>query len=318
MFASIANASQNSYITVTGSGKSFEEAKENAFRKAIEFKVGVTVLSDLEVKNYKVAKENIFLYSAGYVDDYKILTQENTNTGVIVMMNVSVSESKLKNRIIAEPKTSIEFDGSKHAVQFKTFSQEKTQGDIILNKTLSGYPVKAYNIKQLPHFITVDYYRNAIINIPYEISWNFEFIKSLRETLLLIEDGSNGFIKPSPGIVTIMAKDPKDWVIGSKTEHKFNDLIRAEKVRGTFMNSTPIVLVQFIDVHSNRLQAVCYTPRFISGYGESFYNTGSYNFATVYGNAKEKHTIKVATPLELIDKTNKIELSIVAENVCQN
>ena len=69
--SSIANAGD--YITVTGTGKTLDQAKEQAFRKAIEYKVGATVLSDVETQNYQRVKDEIYIYSSGYVDDYKFL-----------------------------------------------------------------------------------------------------------------------------------------------------------------------------------------------------------------------------------------------------
>ena len=310
-------ASAADYITVTGSGKSFEEAKQQAFRKAIEFKVGATVLSDVETQNYKRIKDEIYVYSAGYVDDYKVIKQENNGSIVFVLLEVYVAEGRIRNRILAEGKSSKDFNGERHSAQASTFIQERLQGDRMLGQLFSKYPERAYIIKSGAYNITLDSYRNPTLNIQYDMSWNYDFVSNLREILTVIEDGSNGFNKPSVGAVVIMAKDPKDWILGKRTDHLFNDLNRVVQVHDYIQTKTPRIVVMFKDIQNRAIYAVCYTPKFIWGGGESFYSTGSHNQVVIFGNTKEKGVIQTPAPLEVIDRISTIELSVVAENVCK-
>lgn len=314
LLSSIASASD--YLTVTGSGNTFEEARQQAFRKAIEFKVGATVLSDVETKNYQRVKDDIYIYSAGYVEDYKILRQESKNNNVILLMDVLVSESKLKNRILSEGKSDKDFDGSQHSAQITTFLQERQQGDLLLQKVLSNYPVKAYNIKQGPYTITIDNNRNPILNIPYVISWNFEFIKEMRETLDLLVNCKPTFTKLCTSGVVIMAKDPKDWILGTKTEHTFSDLNRIDQIHNRLVSHSPRIIARFYDINDRMLIGTCYTPRFIWGGNEGFYSNGQFNLIVIHGNVKESGVINSSVPLEVIDKTVRIQLSIEPVFVC--
>lgn len=310
-------ASAGDYTTVTGSGKSFEEAKQQAFRKAIEFKVGAAVLSDVETSNYQRIKDEIYVYSAGYVEDFRVLKQENYGTSVVVLMEVLVAEGRIRNRILSEGKSSKEFAGERHSAQASTFLQERQQGDRMLGQLFANYPHKAYHIKEGAYNITLDYRRNTTLNIEYEMWWNYDFVMNLREILSVIEDKSNGFNKPSAGAIVIMAKDPKDWLLGKRTDHLFNDLNRVDQVHDYIQTKTPRIVVTFKDIQNRTVYAVCHTPKFIWGGGDSFYSTGNHNTVVIYGNVKEKGTIQTPAPLEIIDKINKIELSIVAENVCK-
>jgi hypothetical protein len=70
-------------IRSTGVGSSFDEAKESAFKQAIENRIGVLVLSDREVQSYKLLKDEILTYSAGYVDDYVVVSQEKSPGAII-------------------------------------------------------------------------------------------------------------------------------------------------------------------------------------------------------------------------------------------
>ena len=46
-------------ITVTVNGKTYEEAKYNAFREAIEYKIGTVVVSEREQENLKLVRNNV-------------------------------------------------------------------------------------------------------------------------------------------------------------------------------------------------------------------------------------------------------------------
>lgn len=303
-------------ITVTGAGQTIEEAKQQAFRKAIELHVGANVLSDIETQNFNRVKDDIYIYSSGYVDNYKIVAKEVRSNKIVLLIEVSVSESKIKNRIIGLGKSNTDFDSDRHRAQISTYIKSKLDGERLLSKHLAGYPKKAYHLKQMPYNISIDQYRNPILNIPYQITWNFDYIKSLREILETIEDGSNGFFKNSAGAVVIMAKDPKDWILGEKTTHRFNDLniinIFHDAVNGR--NQVRVVL-RLKDIHNNDVLAMCHAPYFISGYGP-FYDTGPLRIKTIFGNAKEEGVIRVPANLELIDRISKIEMSIDSDFVC--
>ena len=307
-------ASASDYLTVTGTGKTFEEAKQQAFRKAIEFKVGATVLSDVETQNYQRVKDEIYVYSAGYVDDYKVLGQENSASGITVMLNVSVAESKLKNRIIGSGKDSATFNGEQHAAQVGTYVQEKAQADRLFQKVLDGYPFKAYNVKQpKPYRIIMNDQRRPMIMVAYELSWNFEYLQSLRETLGTIEDCTNTWTRGCNYKINVVAKDPNDWV-PKVTNYYFNDPIRNDQLHNWFIAGTPRIVIDLYDMYNNRIHTTCYTPRFIWGGNEGFYHTGNQFRATIEGKTVETGYFGIPLALTTIEKTTRLELSVQKGN----
>jgi len=303
-------------VTVTGLGRSFEEAKQQAFRKAIEFQLGATVLSDIETQNFTRVKDEIYVYSAGYVDDYKIIKHDINNQVIYLTVSVTVSESKIRNRIISVGKSSTNFDSERHTAQISTYIQERLNGDNLLIKHLEGYPTKALTIKHFPYKVSIDERRNASLIIPYEIVWNFDYVKTLREILTVVQDKDAGPFKNNASGIVIMIKDPKDWLIGSKTIHKFDDLHKVNLLHDYIQGSNEArIIVRLKDMYNNDLYGVCYSPRFISG-GEAFYSTGELRVKQIYGNAKEQGEIKLPVNFTILDKTSKIELSIDADLYC--
>jgi len=320
ILAGCASTSKPNYIRATGTGTTLEEAKQIAFRDAIEYQIGTMVLSERESSKHDLIKNQILVHSAGYVDDFKIINTIKSNGQTTVTVDVLVASSKIDNQILSSGKSSNNFDGNRHDAQYSTLVKERIQGDLILDNFLRGYPTKAYKIKQQKYTVSVDNYRNLVLNVPYELSWNFEYIKSLRSLLDTIEDGSNGILKHSPGNVTIMAKDPKDFVLGERTIHRFNDISRVSKIQQGMTNGSELRLkLTITDYGNNRLFSQCWAPASISGYG-SFYAIGSVTDIRIYGNHKEKQVINFTVPSNLtsmINRFSSVELNVVAERDCQ-
>jgi hypothetical protein len=309
LVAPLANALQ-----VSGEGSTFEEAKQNAFRTAIEFVAGSVVTSERESTNYKLVKDEILVYSAGYVTDYKILNTIKSGNKVRVIVDVQVSSNKLSDRILGVGKEPKNFDTDKHHSQYQTFLQGKNNADRLLNQILNDYPKKAFTVSQGIHQFKVDQYRNGIVEIPLELKWNYNYIASFNEALKILEDGSNGLLKHSPGNVTVMAKDPKDWVVGSKNQYKFNDMVIISSIRTTMQQNQPNILLSIKDFNNNTVFKQCYIPDSIAGKKPAFYDLGT--TLVVYGNQTEKNKIELGLTQDTIKQIHSIELNVIDNNNC--
>lgn len=311
LVAPFANALQ-----VSGQGSTFEEAKQNAFKTAIEFAAGAVVTSERESNNYKLVKDEILVYSAGYVTDYKIISTIKSGNQVQVIVDVQVASSKLSDRILGVGKEARNFDTDKHDNQYQSYIQGKNNGDRLLKQVLNDYPQKAYKITQGVHQFKVDAYRNGIIEIPLELSWNHNFIVSFNEALKILEDGSNGLLKPSPGNITVMTKDPKDWVIGTKNQYRFNDVVIVSNVRNTLQSKRPNILLTIKNFESKTVLQQCYIPDSVAGKKAAFYDVGSN--LVFYGNQVEKNKIELSLQnmQDAIKHIQSIELTIVSDDNC--
>ena len=111
MLSACATTNKNTYIRTSGTGANFELAKQNAFREAIQIKVGALVLSERESNAYKLVKDDILVYSAGYVEDFKVISTTNINKNVVVTMDVMVSSSKIADSILSKKDNAKIFSG---------------------------------------------------------------------------------------------------------------------------------------------------------------------------------------------------------------
>ena len=106
-------------LTVSGTGKTIEEAKTNALRSAIEQAFGAFISSKTEILNDNLVKDEIISVANGNVQKYDIVSQvELPKIGYAITLSATVSISKLTS--FAESKgVIVEFKGGMFAQNIK-------------------------------------------------------------------------------------------------------------------------------------------------------------------------------------------------------
>jgi hypothetical protein len=113
-----------------------------------------------------------------------------------------------------------------------------------------------------------------------------------------------------------MAKDPKDWVVGTKNHYKFNDMVTVSNIRSTLQQRKPNILLTINNFENKTVFRQCYIPDSIAGKKPAFYNVGS--TLALYGNQVEKNKIELSLTnmQDAIKQIQNIELSIVTDDKC--
>lgn len=307
----------NSPIRSQGSGSTLEEAKNNAFRAAIEISVGSAVVSEQEMHKNKV-RDDILNYSAGYVDKFEVVNQSYTNKGYSITVDVWVSSSRIQNRILGVSTSPNKMDGERMSAQYGSYMNAKRVGDQLMDQILRDYPEKAYNVKVGEHRLRVDVYRNAVIEVPVEIRWNYNYVAAMNEALKVLEDGSNGLLERSPGNIITMVKDPKDFILGTKTHYKFNDVLLTDKIRNTWINKQPVLRLEIKDNTNEPVYVACFVPDSMRGFKSPFYSSA--DLLILYGNNVEKSKIQLRFPesaIPALRNTLSIGVTAVADENCR-
>lgn len=90
-------------VIVTGTGVTPTDAENDALRAAVENTLGVLVDSETLIQNSMVITDQIYTQSRGFVNDYTIVSREQTSNGVWrVTINATVDDqpnSKLMNEL---------------------------------------------------------------------------------------------------------------------------------------------------------------------------------------------------------------------------
>lgn len=131
------SASDNKTVTLTvsGTGKTIEEAKTNALRSAIEQAFGAFISSKTEILNDNIIKDEVVSVTNGNIQKYDVISQvEIPNNGYAMTLSATVSIEKLIS--FAESKgIVIEFKGGMFAQNIK-LQKLNEKSEIIALKNL--------------------------------------------------------------------------------------------------------------------------------------------------------------------------------------
>lgn len=186
-------------LQVEGHGNNIDQAKQNAFRSAIEKVVGQVIISDQEVRGDQLTKDFIGGYSAGYVDDFEILETRQEGNEIIVKMNVAVSSSKIAQRMMSSGNKSLIIEGQRLQAQIDTQLDQRNRGDQLIAEVLTSYPYNAYVVNSGQTDIGLNNRREVYVDVPYEIHWSKFWLEGFNEALNVIavdnKTCSNWFVK---------------------------------------------------------------------------------------------------------------------------
>lgn len=281
-------------ITVQGHGQTFEQAKESAFRQAIETEVGVLVLSERETKDYQSVKNTILAYSGGYVKEFKVVSQNNENGQVNVTLIVTVAATKLKNQILSQSSDPTEVPKDA-GVQIKTYKNSKSQGDKLLENVMKRYPQAAYSITETSTKIKVDSSRNAQLQINFTLQWSQDYLEELSETLKVIQDSRSDSYN---GKVIIRGKTK--WFVSPERRYFFADRFPLE-IMNTHINQRDVrIRVNLKNDNNVTTGYVCNTPA-------SFLQIDRQN-AYINGHESERYIVNI--PEFLLENVTHVELQV--------
>jgi hypothetical protein len=302
------NSLANSYITVTGEGSSLAEAKENAFREAIQIKIGTIVLSGRESTVEKIKRDDISVFSAGYVTDYKTLLVNDLGKRVVVTLDVLVKESKLIDQTLNTGKTTKVIDGDQSLTSINTFLKQKKQADSLLASVMTTYPKNAFTLKQSTHKILTDMHRNIIIEVPYSLEWNNEFVNSFNNAMTAVSDTNGATQSNRIPIVKV----------GGRSAIKINDIDLVENTKDqlTYNNELRLKL-DIKDGNFNSIFQTCYSPGYKNG---RFFAVGDPSELLIFDNVTDSGSVKLTLKQRettMLEQATKIELSVASKGECQ-
>ena len=318
--ACASTSKSDGYLRTTGVGNTYEEAKNNAFREAIEYQVGVVIASERESYNEKLVKNEILAYSSAFVDEYKIISQQNIGTKIQVVLDVKLSLLRLSDRILSKGKDSKNLDGAKHDSQYKSFLENKQNGDTILASVLNDYPRRAYDINQSSYIVKIDTYRNLTLTIPYTLSWNPNYIASLNDAIKIVADGKPSFWTVEKGIAQ---QYPSTVRVGTE-KYYFNEFVIPNKLLDAIMDWNEIrINMEIKDLHNKTQYSECFVPKQLHSRVGDYYNINYIKTINVGFNktAGEQASIEMKIQqnsklANIMNNLTNIELSIVPKKVC--
>lgn len=291
------------YIEVAGDGPTEAEARTNGFRLAVEQAIGSLISSETEVQNGRLVRDEIINYAAGYVEKFEVVNVRNYNGGVRVTMKVWVVRSALADRLLNRSEKSSEIDGARASVQLATINRERATGDQLVASVLKDFPKRAFDIEIQPADI-VRNQRQAAIEIPFKITWNQDYLRSLWTAL----DATSSRSSNTVAVIGLNSGS----LFGFGGQARYDDAVKFNQLVGSMVTSRPAVLFTLRAADNRVLYRQC-----------SWWNPWNFVEVSIYrptafvnGSAKIKATAKIPVPQDVLEAVNRVEIDVVNESQC--
>lgn len=293
-------------VTVYGYGSDRESAKQDALDTAVTNVCGKAVLSNREHFNGSTNHDKVSVYTSCRVSRFDILSYDDNR----IKVRVTVSDNKSSHRLFSESNHRLEFDGNQVRNQLNDVRREQNRGDRYIDEIFRDYPYHAYNLhSNVKPYITNDANRDVYLVVPFELTWNYNFIVAMSETFSQIKN------KRGLGVISISVKNPDDFVFGKKTNYYIEDWVRFNHIKSKFVLDNEMRLnVKARDKKGSPVINICYSPEYKAG--GIFYSVGVSDELTIFGNDRNRGDIKIklTTPADMI---YDITVDVVAQRDCK-
>jgi hypothetical protein len=313
------------YVQVEGRGHTEAEARRNGFALAVEQAVGTLVLSEREAVQQRLARNEVTNYSSGYVDNFKILNKTMRGNEVTVTMDVWVAHSAIANRLFGRSEVAGQVDGARIGAQVQTMQQSLADGDRIVSQVLKDFPRRAFDISLSNAVFRMDADRRTLLEIPFELKWNYNYIVSLHEALQATSQNPRAKNCwnynqdcANQTYIRVVAKNPTSFAKWDNTLG-FNDYRKHHLVNDAFINSVPVMQLVIRDPQNRVVFRDCYSWTVMNWSStQSFVETRN-NQIGVYGDLVRSSRIVVDLGHDSrgIDALSNIELSVVKAETCK-
>lgn len=316
---------------VEGTGKSFNDAKSDAFRKAIEQAVGVAVLAERESRDKKLITEYVLNHSSGYVDRFTVLDKQDTGGRHKVSVEVYVKTSTIvDDYVLYKSKGSNNFDGEQATAKVDTYRVTQETGIDMISAVLKDFPEKTFDVDVSQPEVLIDKEtKKPQIAIYYSVRWSHKFLQSLAQVLNQVKDKDCTWFCEGVSYELHYLDEKRN------AQHKtfyFNDemitdLIFEKLYRGYGdWNPRYVAKIDFVDNYGNVLATACHFPNRASSrpvrgglasirydwYGSYSEDKNGVAYNIDWQDSNGRQPIKDA-----MSRMNKVEVTIVRPEKCR-
>jgi hypothetical protein len=143
-------AVEDATVEVLGKGLTDEEATKDALYEAVRQVVGEVVDSETLVRNDRLVKEEVLLYSKGFVTSYKELERRKDEGEVVKRIRAVVRRGQVLDQLRKSGVRIQEFDGRGLYARVVTELREKRDARKMLARRFAGYPASVLD----PHVVS--------------------------------------------------------------------------------------------------------------------------------------------------------------------
>jgi hypothetical protein len=303
------------YIEVESRAQTFEQAKQEGFRLAVEHAVGSLILSETEVRTGRLSRDDIITYSSGYVDRFEIVQRENVSNGVILTMKVWVAHSSIADRLLNQSTTAGQIDGERSATQIETITQSRQDGDRVLAAVLADYPSKSFDIKMDKTQVVYDQSRQAQLYVSFYLSWNRDYINSLAESLKTTAPCKSAYssCRAASQVIVRMPGFTSNVTVGF-----YDDYARSMIQRETLGNNPSAIMVAIKDFDGHKKFKQCFYAKELDHrhWHPWYYVELAPGQVIIHGDKTKLFNTYIPLNNLPVKDLDNVEISIVRQNEC--
>jgi hypothetical protein len=234
---------------VTGVGNTCDQARDIAFRIAVEQSFGTAVMAERQVKNDVLTRDEILSHSSGFIENYAILNTEKNSSGCTVKLTATVKPSMVNQYVFNDSRDSTNLNGQKINAQVSTYLDERNRSDALLNELFTDYVRRAYKVKQDKVEFIADNRRETYMVVNYEISMNNDFLKALDYTLSKVQEKCSGNCSQKPKYIINYVENKN--ILPTMNRYFFMDMQTPELVNRLILGECGYTYNVKVNVYNN-------------------------------------------------------------------
>ena len=300
------------YVQVQAHGRDEADAREQAFRLAVNQAVGSLLLSHAEVRNGEVMRRDIINYSSGHIHDFNILKRENRDGGILLQADVWVRKSQIADRLLNESRAAGRVEGGRISEQINSFQHQKTQADRVIQTVLDDFPQRAFDVSVGRTQVAV-HDRKTYLQVPIAVGWNSRYLASMSEALRTVN--------PRPDCQSWLAVCDNNLFVArvgrAKVAHFEDSTAVFELFDRGISQKAPVALLQLKDGRGQTVFEACYR---VSPMDNGNYH--NWHFAAVDGwgvhfrEGVSQEILTIETNLLPLNHIDRAEVTIVPIKQC--
>ena len=298
------------YIRVQSKGSTETEARNEAFRLAVDQAVGSLLVSETKIQDGKVQSHETINYSSGYIHDFEYVNIHQDSTGFVLQVDVWVKKSKIAERISLKNQAEGELEGGRIAESFRSLNYEKQTGDKLLDVVINDYPHKSYDVNIVKLEYAYDNRRPTLI-VDFVTSWKKKYVTSLQEVLQNIGVEKtrldNNFSVRIDYANCVFCKKPKYLIDNHRSNHLFM----------RFHSPWPMVIMQFLAIDGRVIHQECFYFSNLHGevYKNSLWEANGVSI-DIFADKIIQNTIRYDLSNIEITKLDTVNISVTRRNFC--
>jgi hypothetical protein len=203
-------------VTVSGVGVDYEDARADAVRKAMQQVLPQLVIVERAINEDTILRDRVISTSNGFVDHYQELDVSESEIGLTIKAEITVSASRIENYIGVVTSGAGEFDGNSLGAEVQRrlaqkqaeISQRKAMREIY-ERVFERWPLAALNVELKG--IDIHPTKPNLLVLDIEQTYKKSYIRLLESTLEALS------FHECDDSVDFGMKDWKFWGLLSKT-----------------------------------------------------------------------------------------------------